>query len=150
MVVMSGQRRASGDAGPSTAGTAPATGGRLNQALADAVVRVHRRVLGRGPRKAQAFHHHDVVVVTMRDTLTSPERALVAGGREAAVLAVREDLHQAMEPELVAAVEAITGCAVQAFMGAVHLDPDLAVALFVLDQPLAVEAVAPAPDASAG
>ena len=34
-------------------------GGRLNQEIANAVVRIHKRFLGHGPSKAQAFFRHN-------------------------------------------------------------------------------------------
>jgi uncharacterized protein YbcI len=120
------------------------TGGRLNQALADAVVRAYRRVLGRGPTRAQAFYHQNVVVVSMHETLTQAERALVADGREAAVHALRQQLQEAMRAELVAAVQELTGSRVDAFAGATHIDPDLAFALFVLERPVAADPARPA------
>jgi uncharacterized protein YbcI len=132
------------DARAATGQRSPQTGGRLNQAIADAVVHAYRRVLGRGPTRAQAFYHQSVVVVSMQETLTPAERALVADGRQAAVHEMRDQLQETMRPELVAAVEELTGRRVDAFTGATHLDPDLAFALFVLDRPVAGEPVRPA------
>jgi uncharacterized protein YbcI len=127
------------DAGAATSQQSSQAGGRLNQAIADAVVQAYRRVLGRGPTRARAFYDQSVVVVSMHETLTHAERALVSDGRKAAVHEIRDQLQETMRAELVAAVEELTGRRVEAFTGATHLDPDLAFALFVLDRPVAGE-----------
>jgi uncharacterized protein YbcI len=109
-------------------------GGELNHAIANAIVRGHRRFVGRGPVKAQAFYRHNIIVVVMRDALTQAEQSLVADGRDEAVLKVRQQLQQVMRGPLLSAVEEITGCRVDASMSAMHINPDLAVELFVLDR----------------
>jgi uncharacterized protein YbcI len=112
------------------------TGGTLNQAIANAVVRRHNRIVGRGPSSAQAFHHDNVIVVVIRDALTQSERSLLAGGMADSVRRLRTDIQQAMRDPLVRDVEALTGGTVIAFMSATHLDPDLGAELFVLDRPV--------------
>jgi len=114
-------------------------GGRLNAAIARGVVHMHSRFVGRGPTKAQAFFHGNVIVVVMRDTMTKSEVSLAADGREDAVLRMRYELQQAMKDDLVAEVESLTGCAVVAFMSANHIEPDLEAELFVLDRPVPSE-----------
>lgn len=90
------------------------TEGHLNQSLANAVVRAHRHHIGRGPTKAQAFFHHDIVVVLMHDILTAGEASLAAAGHERLVHRFRGELEQTMRPALVDAAEQLTGCHVQA------------------------------------
>jgi uncharacterized protein YbcI len=132
-------------------------GGELNAAIARAVVGIHRHHVGRGPTKAQVFFRHNVVVTILGDVLTRAEQTLVANGEHDTVLELREQLHEAMRPELVAAVERLSGRAVIAFMSDAHLDPDMAVEVFVMDRAVAggaAEAPEPgegdAPAASAG
>jgi uncharacterized protein YbcI len=110
--------------------------GDLNAALARAVVRIHRSYAGRGPTKAQAFFRHNVLVVLLEDVMTTVERSLVASGQHATVLGVRQQLHEAMRADLEAAVEGLTGRRVTAFLSDLHLDPDLAAEVFVLDGPV--------------
>jgi uncharacterized protein YbcI len=115
--------------------------GRLNKEIANAVVRWHKRFLGRGPTRAQAFFRHNIVVVVMEASLTEAERRLAregANGR-AAVLEIRNRYEETMRSDLVQAVEALTGSRVEAFMSSHHIDPDLAANLFVLDRPVASE-----------
>jgi uncharacterized protein YbcI len=117
---------------------APAAGAHrnLNAALANALVRVHRSYVGRGPTRAQAFYRGDVVVLVLRDVLTKGERSLATSGRPEAARAIRSTFHRAMRPDLVRAVEALTGCRVTAFLCDSHVDPEVTTQLFVLDRPI--------------
>jgi uncharacterized protein YbcI len=110
------------------------TSGALNAAIARAAVRVYRDYVGRGPTKAQAFFRGNIVVVVMHDVMTTAERSLATGGRSEVVLDMRRQLGRALRPDLVAAVERLTGCRVTASMGASHVDPDLAAEVFILDR----------------
>lgn len=112
------------------------TSGRLNQEIANAVVRRHKRFLGRGPTKAQAFFRHNFIVVVFEDNLTAAERSLAAGGEREAVLEMRHRYQHVMRDELVRAIEELTDGKVNAFMSGNHIGPDLAVELFVLDRPV--------------
>jgi uncharacterized protein YbcI len=113
-----------------------AASGRLNQEIANAIVRSRKAFLGHGPTKAQAFYHDNVVVVLMDDNLTDVERRLADHGGRDAVLNMRLRYQQTMRPELVSAVEGLTGCHVDAFIAGNHISPDLAAELFVLDRPI--------------
>jgi uncharacterized protein YbcI len=114
------------------------TGGQMNAAIAQAIVRIHRDYVGRGPTKAQAFFRGNVVVVVLQDVMTRAEQSLVADGQNDAVLKVRHRFQSAMRSELSDAVERLTGCKVDAFMNDNHIDPDVAVEVFVLDRPVPV------------
>jgi uncharacterized protein YbcI len=111
-------------------------GGELNCAIANAVVSVHSRRLGRGPTGAQAFYRSNVVVVMMSDNLTQAERSLAEVGDGDTVRRVREDCRDAMRGELVGAVEDLTGRHVLAFLSDQSVTPDVATEVFVLDEPL--------------
>jgi uncharacterized protein YbcI len=121
------------------------TGGELNAAIANAVVRIHTRHVGRGPAGAQAFFRHNVLVVMLHDASTKAERSLIDGGKLETALLLRRQVREAMTPALVEAVEQLTGCSVLAFMGDSHFDPDLQADLFVLDADVLAEG-RPAPD----
>jgi uncharacterized protein YbcI len=109
-------------------------GGELNSAIATAVVRVHTRYAGRGPTKAQAFHRSNFVVLLLQDSMTRGERTLADGGRAETAWLVRRQLQWAMREPLIGVIEELTGCRVVAFMGDNHIDPDIVINLFVLDQ----------------
>jgi uncharacterized protein YbcI len=110
---------------------APTTGS-LNAAVADAVVRLTREYTGRGPTEARAAIAGDVVTVVLRNNLTTADRTLVSGGRSDLVKEIRREVHERMRRDLVAAVERLTFRRVVALMSDQHVDPDLAVEVFVL------------------
>jgi uncharacterized protein YbcI len=115
------------------------TGAGLNQAIATAVVRAHKRLLGRGPTRAQAFYHQNVVVIIIEDGVTEAERALAARGRIEEVRSMRRQLLETTRGDVVEAVEGLTGRGVAAFMCDVHFDPDVAMELMLLDAPIAAD-----------
>ncbi len=88
---------------------------------------------GRGPTKARTTIGKDVVIVLLEDTLTKGERSLAADGKTDLVLTTRFAFQETMRADLVAAVQDITGRDVAAFMSANHIDPDMAVEVFVLN-----------------
>jgi uncharacterized protein YbcI len=114
-----------------------ATGAGLNQAIATAVVRAHKRHLGRGPTRAQAFFHHDVIIVLIENGVTEAERTLAARGRAEEVRSMRRQLLETTRGDVIQAVQDLTGRGVQAFLCDVHLDPDVAAEVILLDTPVA-------------
>ncbi|MEA2377378.1 MAG: hypothetical protein QOD13_1285 [Thermoleophilaceae bacterium] len=111
-------------------------GGDLNAAVARAVVRFHREETGRGPNKARAFYRDDIIVVVLEDLMTQAERSLVARGEYEAVMNMRAAFQRSIRTDLVGVIEQMTGASVRAFMSSNNLDPDIAVEVFVLDQPI--------------
>jgi uncharacterized protein YbcI len=107
------------------------SGGQLAAALSNAVVRCMADVSGRGPSRARTTIGQDAVFVVVEDTLTHAERELVRIGDAALVLRVREGLQRAMHNSLDREVERLTGRRVIGFMSTNHIDPDLAVEVFV-------------------
>ena len=114
-------------------------GGHLGASLSNALVRIQREFLGRGPTKARTSILDNMIIVLMEDTLTKAEQSLVADGKGDEVLVTRQSLQRTMEAEMIAAVERLTGRAVAAFMSAHHIAPDLACEVFVLEHPEALE-----------
>lgn len=111
-------------------------GGELNAAITREVIRVQNASLGRGPKKAFSFYNGNTVVTIMQDVMTRAEQRLAANGDGEAVLEMRRLYQRSMAEDLTDAVEAVTGRTVTAFLSDNHLDPDLAIEVFVLDQPL--------------
>jgi uncharacterized protein YbcI len=107
----------------------------VSAAIAGAVVRIHRRVVGRGPTKARAFIRDDVAVVILRDALTTAERTLATSGREDVAAALRAELLATMRGELAAAVEDVTGRGVVAVMSDSAIPADVSALVFLLDRP---------------
>jgi uncharacterized protein YbcI len=107
--------------------------GSTSAAISNDVVRIAHRYTGRGPTRARTTIDRDFVAVVMGDTLVQAERTLAESGEGALVLEVRRKFQDAMRGELVAAVEQHTGRKVTAFMSTNHIDPDMAVEMFVLE-----------------
>ncbi|MEA2366996.1 MAG: hypothetical protein QOE69_2932 [Thermoleophilaceae bacterium] len=72
-------------------------------------------------------------MILLGDTLTKGERRLAENGKAQRVREVRHDYQMVMRDELVNAVETVIKRKVIAFMSDNHLDPDLAVEVFVLE-----------------
>lgn len=111
------------------------TGGELNAAVTREVVRIHTAAIGRGPKKSYSFHSGDTLVTVLLEVLTRAEQNLVAYDEGDAVLATRRLSQRAMAEEMKAAVARLTGRKVLAFMSDNHLDPDMAVQVFILAPP---------------
>jgi uncharacterized protein YbcI len=111
-------------------------GGALNAAISNAVVRLFREDIGKGPTKARTIHSGKFVLCVLEDTMTKAEHSLATYGKEEYVLGMRRAFQDMMEDDLSAAVQTLTGRKVVAFMSANHVGPDLAAEVFVLDAPV--------------
>ena len=98
------------------------------------LVKLHRRVYGRGPEKVKSFFAEDTVVCLLQGGLTVAERTLVAEGQVEAVHRVRRDARKAMEAPAKTIVEKATGRKVIAYMSEIRPDADLAFEVFVLEE----------------
>jgi uncharacterized protein YbcI len=107
--------------------------------ISTALVQLHSRYYGKGPTKAKTHMVDDTVVCILRGGFTTVERTLLDTGELDAVYQMRRSFQQAMEEEFRRIVEDATGREVIAYMSSIHVDPDLAVELFVLE-PAAVNA----------
>jgi uncharacterized protein YbcI len=101
--------------------------------ISTAVVQLLHEYTGRGPTKAKTSIDRDVVTVLLADTLTKGERKLVDNGLSDRVLQLRHDYQLTMRDDLVAIVERQLDRTVIAFMSQNHIDPDLAVEVFILE-----------------
>jgi uncharacterized protein YbcI len=111
----------------------PADRGSARSAIANAIVRLHAEHYGRGPTRARAHVAEDFVLVVLEDVFTTAERTLVSAGRGAEVQASRGAFAEVMRDRFVEAVEGTSGRRVRAFFSQTHLDPEMAVELFVLE-----------------
>jgi uncharacterized protein YbcI len=118
------------------------TTGMIAAQISRAIVGIWHEYTGRGPTKARTTITEDLIVVVLADTLLKAERNLARDGRAEQVLSMRRAFQDTMREDLVAAVEAIAGRTVLAFMSHNHVDPDLAAELFVL-QPRPASSGAP-------
>ena len=101
--------------------------------IATSTVQVMHEYTGRGPTKAKTTINENMVTVLLADTLTNGERSLVENGRANRVIQLRHDYQLVMRDDLVEIVERELDRKVIAFMSQNHIDPDLAVEVFVLE-----------------
>jgi uncharacterized protein YbcI len=107
--------------------------GVINAAISNEVVRMVADFTGRGATKSRAFVHQDMVVCLLEDGATKAERNLVAAGRDELVRLSRDAIQRAMEPQLVAAVERLTGRQVRTFLSGTSTFGESSVEVFVLE-----------------
>jgi uncharacterized protein YbcI len=101
--------------------------------ISTALVQLHSRSYGKGPTKAKTHMVDDTVVCILRGGFTTVERTLIETGEVESVYQMRRSFQQAMEDDFRRVVEDATGRKVIAYMSSIHVDPDLAVELFVLE-----------------
>ena len=97
------------------------------------LVQLHSRFYGKGPTKAKTHAVNDTVVCILRGGFTTVERTLLDTGEAESVYEMRRSFQTAMEDEFRQVVEEATQRKVIAYMSSIHVDPDLAVELFVLE-----------------
>jgi uncharacterized protein YbcI len=105
----------------------------MNEQINNGAVQVLRDYTGRGPTKARTVIDHNSVTIFLTDTLTPGERRLADGGRAEHVLNNRHEFQRLMRDDLVKVVEDALDRKVIAFMSTNHIDPDMAVEVFVLE-----------------
>jgi uncharacterized protein YbcI len=101
-------------------------------AISTFTVALFRQYAGRGPNKARTIIDDDMVVVVLQNTLTAVELTLVDNDRADMVLVTRRTLQDLMSAELIAGVEQRLQRTVIAFMSANHIEPDIAIVMFLL------------------
>jgi len=114
-------------------GDATPADGALNAAIANEIGKLVADFSGRGASKSRAFIDHDVVVCLLEDDATKAEINLAAAGRSDLVRVARDALQHAMEGQLVAAVERLSGRKVRLFMSGTSMHGDSSVEVFVLE-----------------
>jgi uncharacterized protein YbcI len=106
--------------------------GQLAAAISNSVVQTLAETTGRGPTKAKTTLGQNGVFVVLQDSLTHGERSLTDAGEGEAVLDLRRRWQRVMQKDMTARIEELTGRTVIGFMSDNHIDPDLAVEVFVL------------------
>jgi uncharacterized protein YbcI len=107
--------------------------GSAANAISNTVVRLMSEYTGRGPTKAKTVINRDLITVVLGDLLTKGEHRLVEAGKSDLVLQMRHQFQLTMREDLVTAVEMVTERKVIAFMSDNHIDPDMAVEIFILE-----------------
>jgi uncharacterized protein YbcI len=119
------------------------SGGALNAALANELGKLIADFTGRGATKSRAFIDQDVVVCVFEDGATRSERNLVAAGKSDLVRMQRDALQRAMGPQLIVAVERLTGRTVRTFLSGTDEEGGSSIEAFLLEpEPPATDAAA--------
>jgi uncharacterized protein YbcI len=111
----------------------PKNGG-VAAAISTAVVHMLAERTGKGPTKAKTTLGENGVFIVLEDNLTKGERNLADAGEAAAVLNARSRWQHVMREEMSSTVEELTGRKVVGFLSDNHIDPDVAVEVFVLER----------------
>jgi uncharacterized protein YbcI len=106
---------------------------RVTVSISDAIVRLFAARTGHGATRAWTTLGENLIVCVLQNLLSKGEQSLVQHGERDAVLTTRSAYQEMIEGDAVSAVEEISGRSVSAFMSANHLEPDLAVEIFVLE-----------------
>ena len=114
-------------------GPTPWYDGELAARISTTVVRALARTTGRGPTKARTTIGENGVFVVLQDSLTIGEQTLADNGEGQAVLDLRRRWQRVMQADVSKEIEQLTGRKVIGFMSDNHIDPDLAVEVFVLE-----------------
>ncbi len=108
-------------------------GGAITAAISNSMVGLLHRYTGRGPTRARTTIGEDIIVCVLGATLTKGEQSLVEDGKAEVVLHSRRAFQDIMQDEAISAVQELSGRRVVAFMSNNHIDPDLAVEVFILE-----------------
>lgn len=115
-------------------------------AISNAMARIKREFYGKGPSRTRTFMCDRVVFAMLDDVLTPVELALKKDGRSSLVRRVRLTFEDIMTQTFTGEIERLTGARVLAYHSQIVFDPDMAIEIFVLDQPATGET--PVPDAA--
>ena len=101
--------------------------------ISNALSRLHKQYVGRGPTSARTTTDGDLVVCLLEGGYTRAEQTLEENDNGDVVAAGRLGLQDAMREGMIEAVQAILGRGVRSFMSANDLRRNLQVEVFVLD-----------------
>ena len=107
--------------------------GVMTAAISNSMVSLLRRYTGRGPTRARTTIGENIIVCVMGATLTKGEQSLVQDGKAEVVLHGRRAFQDTIQGDAISAVEELSGRRVVAFMSNNHIEPDLAVEVFILE-----------------
>ncbi len=99
--------------------------------LSNAMVALHRRHFGRGPGAAKSFVTDEMAVCVLSDIYTQVEKTLIGAGQAEHVRRTRGLHQEALEDDYKTCVEEVMGRPVVAFLSVVHVEPDVAIDIFL-------------------
>jgi uncharacterized protein YbcI len=101
--------------------------------LSNEMVRAQKTFFGKGPTKAKSYIVDDMLIVVMRDGLTTAEKTMLQFDQPDQVRAFRQLFENEMTERLVGIVEEITERKVVNYQSQVMFDPDVVVEMFLFD-----------------
>lgn len=100
--------------------------------ISNAIARLHKQYVGRGPTNARTTVDGDLVVCLLEGGHTRAEQTLDEADKGYVVAAGRLGLQEAMGEEMIEAVQRTLGRTVRSFMSANDVERNLQVEVFVL------------------
>jgi uncharacterized protein YbcI len=120
------------------------TGDALLVAVTDAMVGLHERYHHRAPVTAKSLMlGNDLIACVLGGVYTDVEKTMIELQRTSIVQETRSAFQSAMQHKFIAAVEALSGRDVLAFISNHHVGPDMEIELFMLKPPPLIAGVAP-------
>jgi uncharacterized protein YbcI len=105
----------------------------LSTEISNAISRLHKQFVGRGPTNARTTIDGDLVVCLLEGGHTQAEQTLDETDKGYVVAAGRLGLQEAMGEEMIDAVQRALGRTVRSLMSANDVERDLQVQVFVLE-----------------
>jgi uncharacterized protein YbcI len=114
----------------------PLAGSRLLAEITNGIVGLLREHYGRGPIKAKTYVVDNMIMCVLSNGYTAIERTMMEGGEPDRVLDMRREFQRLMKTRYSAVIEDLTGRKVLAVLSDAHVEPDVAVEIFVMDEGL--------------
>ncbi len=100
--------------------------------LSNAISRLHKQFIGRGPTNSRTTIDGDLVVCLLEGGFTVAEQTLSENDKHELVAAARVGLQESMRQAMIAAVQEVTGRRVRSFMSANDTEHNFQTEIFVL------------------
>jgi uncharacterized protein YbcI len=111
----------------------PDSGQSLLLQISNAMVRMQKEFFGKGPTKAKSYMFDDLLLVVMREGLTTAEKTMLEFGHPNQVRQFRQLFQDEMTERLTGMVEELTGRKVVNYQSQVLFDPDMSLEIFVFE-----------------
>jgi uncharacterized protein YbcI len=108
--------------------------------ISNEMVGAQKRFFGKGPTEAKSYILDDLLIIVMRDGLTTAEKTMLDFGQPDQVRQFRQLFENEMTERLTDMIEELTGRKVLTYQSQVMFDPDVIVEMFVFDSPAARDA----------
>jgi uncharacterized protein YbcI len=138
----SSQERPSAGGPPVARDPARAEPGAAGSQISRSIVKLHAQHYGRGPTKAKTYLNAEYALCVLEEVFTPAEHTLIEHGNAEQVTATRAAFQDAISDRFIGVVEEVTGRDVRAFVSHIHIGQNLAIELFLFEDP--------APDADPG